>query len=336
VQSDASSPLFPAGAVINSEAEGFEQAASVAVKWNVETTQLQKGTYRFSTRAVHTPALQLGRTWRSLGTRLGGAIPQGTVVLAFALNPGARVQFRGRQVQAGEMIVQEDTCGLDFSFMDEIDVVTVAVSREELDRQAMCLWQKPFPVRSRTGILSFSGIGSLDRAGQGLTSMLEEALEEPGRLAEPARALALENAALDGLLGQLEDHCKAAGSVDRHKVARRAAAILHDRCREDLSMADLCEAVFANRRTLHLGFLELYGIPPMKYLCALRLCRVRRAIMDARDPDVRVTDVAMTWGFSHLGRFSASYRSFFGELPSADRILAAPDARPCCDILWRS
>ena len=328
-----SSPLFPAGAAVTCEADGIEQAASAAVRWNMETTQLQKGAYRFSIRGVHTRSLQLARTWRSLGTHLGGTIPASTVMLAFALNSAARVQFRGRQVQTREVIVQEDSCGLDFSFMNEIDIVTIAVSREELDRRATALWQKPFPTQSRTGILRFSGIEASERAGQELASLLEEALEEPGQLAEPAVAHSLENAVLDGLLGQLEDHCKAAGSVDRHRAARRAAAILHERCREDLSMADLCEAVRANRRTLHLGFLELYGIPPMKYLRALRLCRVRREILASRDPDVRVTEVALAWGFSHLGRFSAAYKSFFRELPSVNRIIASSDPKSCCDFL---
>ena len=329
------SHLFPAGLAINCEAESFEEAAAAAVKWNMETTQLQKGTYRFSTHAVHTPALQLGRTWRSLGTRIGGAIPSGTVVLAFALNPDARMQFRGRRVQAGEMIVQEDTCGLDFSFINEIDIMTLAVSREELDRRALALWQKPFPKQSRTGVLRFSGFGASERAGRGLSSLLREAMAGPGQFAKPATAHALENAALDSLLLRIEDHCKAAGSFDRHQAARRSATILHNRCREELSMSDLCEAVRANRRTLHMGFLELYGIPPMKYLRALRLCGARRSILAAQDPDVRVTDIAMAWGFTHLGRFSAAYRGFFGELPSTDKILAAPEARRCCDVLWK-
>ena len=310
--------LFPAGAVINCECEGFEQAAAVALRWNVETAQLQRGVYRFSTCGVHTSTLQIARTWRSLGTRLGGKIPPGSVVLAFALNPGAQVQFRGRQVNKSELIVQDDTCGLDFSFMNEIDIVTLAVRRDELDRRAMSLWQKPFPLQNRTGVLRFSEVGARELAGQRLSALLEEELKNPGRLAQPTHARALENAALDTLLGQIDDRCKAIGTVDRHKAARRAAGILHDRCREDISITDLCGAVGANRRTLHLGFLELYGIPPMKYLRALRLCRARREILAPRDPDVRVTDVAMTWGFSHLGRFSASYRAFFGKLPSAE------------------
>ena len=315
--------LFPVGMTINCKAKSYEEAAATAIQWNMETTQLQKGTYQFSTRAVHTPALQLGRTWRSLGTRIGGAIPSGTVVLAFALNPDARMQFRGRLVKAGEMIVQEDSCGLDFSFMGEIDIVTIAVSREELDRRARGLWNKPFPVHDRTGILRFSKAGASERVGRGLSSSLGTALENPGKFARPSVAHALENAVLDTLLGQLEDHSKAAGTVDRHKAARRAASFLHERCKEGLSITDLCEAVSANRRTLHLGFLELYGIPPMQYLRAFRLCGVRRSILASQDPDVRVTDIAMAWGFTHLGRFSAAYRAFFGELPSANRMSGA-------------
>lgn len=84
-------------------------------------------------------------------------------------------------------------------------------------------------------------------------------------------------------------------------------------------MSGLCESVGANRRTLHLGFRELYGIAPMKYLQALRLCKVREQILKSPDPDLNVTDVATSWGFNHLGRFAGAYRAFFGELPSTDK-----------------
>jgi AraC family ethanolamine operon transcriptional activator len=98
---------------------------------------------------------------------------------------------------------------------------------------------------------------------------------------------------------------------------------MHDLCKEEISITALCEAVGANRRTLHLGFMELYGIPPMKYLRALRLCQVRRDILRSDNPNLKVTDVAMAWGFNHLGRFSGAYRDFFGGLPSKEI------ARPC-------
>ena len=34
------------------------------------------------------------------------------------------------------------------------------------------------------------------------------------------------------------------------------------------------------------------------------------------EPKESVTEIAMTWGFSHMGRFSVEYRRRFGEIPS--------------------
>ena len=104
----------------------------------------------------------------------------------------------------------------------------------------------------------------------------------------------------------------------RQKIARKAEEYLRTCCRDPISISDLCAAVGTTRRTLHLGFVELYGVPPMHYLRAIRLRGAREDLINARRRDVRVADVAMKWGFEHLGRFALSYRDFFGALPSAD------------------
>ncbi len=56
----------------------------------------------------------------------------------------------------------------------------------------------------------------------------------------------------------------------------------------------------------------------MKYLLAVRLTGARRELLQRKDRNIGVTDIATAWGFSHLGRFSASYRQYFGTLPSSD------------------
>ncbi len=313
--------LFPAGAKIDVTADSYEMAAAVALKWNIETTQLERGRYRFSIKAVHTPLIQVARSWRSLGTRLDGNVPQGTAVLAFALNPKAGLQFRGRKVESHDLIVQEDTRGLDFSFIGEIDILTIAVCREELDRRALAQWGKAFPCEGRRGILRFATQPNMRRAGHKIAGGLAGALGNPFPLSQAQAGLQFNNLILETVFDSLEDQSTALGSVDRHRAAKRAVDFLHGHCREDISMTDLCEAAKANRRTLHLGFLELYGIAPMKYLRALRLCGVRREIQNSRDKNIRVTDIAMAWGFNHLGRFSNYYKTFFGDLPSVQKTL---------------
>jgi AraC-like DNA-binding protein len=49
----------------------------------------------------------------------------------------------------------------------------------------------------------------------------------------------------------------------------------------------------------------------------VRLDHVRTELLHSDPAEVRVTEVAMRWGFFHQSRFAQQYRDRFGELPSA-------------------
>jgi transcriptional regulator GlxA family with amidase domain len=84
-----------------------------------------------------------------------------------------------------------------------------------------------------------------------------------------------------------------------------------------LTTASLAAAAGVSARTLQAGFAQELGCAPSAFIRELRLEQVH-ADLAAADPasGMRVTDVAMRWGFSHLGRFSSTYYRRFGELPS--------------------
>ena len=48
----------------------------------------------------------------------------------------------------------------------------------------------------------------------------------------------------------------------------------------------------------------------------IKLGRVRAELLRSDPSKVRVTDVAMRWGFVHPSRFAEQYREQFDELPS--------------------
>ena len=52
----------------------------------------------------------------------------------------------------------------------------------------------------------------------------------------------------------------------------------------------------------------------MALLRELRLQRAHDELLSA-GPGAQVTDIALRWGFCHLGRFSQSYLQAFGESP---------------------
>ena len=107
---------------------------------------------------------------------------------------------------------------------------------------------------------------------------------------------------------------------------RRAEALILTQPERPFTVNSLARAVGLSSRSLSRGFQCLRGYGPMAAVRRARLERVRLDLLTAA-PHQSVTDLAMRWGFYHLGRFSGLYAAHFGELPSATRRRASPDVR---------
>lgn len=83
-----------------------------------------------------------------------------------------------------------------------------------------------------------------------------------------------------------------------------------------IGIADVVESAGVSVRTLHHGFRSAHGVAPMTWLKHRRLERVRQELWAAGPGATSVTEVALRWGFAHLGRFALDYRARFGEPPS--------------------
>lgn len=87
---------------------------------------------------------------------------------------------------------------------------------------------------------------------------------------------------------------------------------------EAITPERLAEIAGVSVRSLFLGFQRYRGISPMKFLRELRLHRVRDELLLAPE-GTTVTEIALRWGFYHLGRFAQEYRALFGQSPSQTR-----------------
>jgi AraC-like DNA-binding protein len=96
---------------------------------------------------------------------------------------------------------------------------------------------------------------------------------------------------------------------------RRAIDYIEAHLEQAITVADLVAATGVAGRTLFMHFKNSRGISPMRYLRNARLRRVRQALLRS-DADANVTEIAMSLGFTHMGRFSVVYRRHFGESPS--------------------
>lgn len=102
--------------------------------------------------------------------------------------------------------------------------------------------------------------------------------------------------------------------VPRHVLL--AEQFMQEHARQAPTLSALARSAGVSVRTLNAAFRAYRGSTPMQALREMHLSGVRAELL-VTDTDTRVRDVAEAWGYAHLGMFAASYRSRFGESPSA-------------------
>ncbi len=93
-------------------------------------------------------------------------------------------------------------------------------------------------------------------------------------------------------------------------------AYIDNNIREAITPEALAKATNLNIRTMYERFKHHQGISPMAYVKKLKLEKARQELKKAHLTGKSVTDIAMEFQFTHLGRFSAEYKKEYHELPS--------------------
>jgi AraC family transcriptional regulator, ethanolamine operon transcriptional activator len=99
------------------------------------------------------------------------------------------------------------------------------------------------------------------------------------------------------------------------RICRLVDEFIHNSTVEIPSNADIAAAAGVTIRTLHNAMTAVKGMSLQKFVMLNRLWAVRAALVRASPEDL-IKTIALDHGFWHLGRFSRTYRAFFGESPS--------------------
>jgi len=137
-----------------------------------------------------------------------------------------------------------------------------------------------------------------------------DSLMRDGQSARPAIQTLL------AMLIQTVDIRERAQRSARAWYVKRAEAFMVEKLSSPIGICDVVANSGVSMRTLYHGFRSCHGVAPMTWLKQQRLSRVHDELRLADPGAVNVTEVAMRWGFFHLGRFASDYRARFGLLPS--------------------
>lgn len=80
---------------------------------------------------------------------------------------------------------------------------------------------------------------------------------------------------------------------------------------------ELANTAGVSIRSLSRAFEKQYGLGPMAFLRQRRLDACYSQLRGSEPGAITVTEVAMSYGFGHVGKFAITYKKTFGESPSA-------------------
>lgn len=281
--------------------------------WDFEHFQLVRGRYQSSMQVLQTENLQLSLARHSIGTLERGAPPQGACTITLPDVNHAPLYFCGDRLK-------KDYCptmlpGEEFEALCQGPnrFINIVVNRSLLDRESRTLTGLPFAALTRQKLLK---IPCLDQ--QALATQLTLLLRRLTMDALPGGgARRLERQIVKQVLCSIQP--PGSGETcprlpERRRAAWKAEQVIRKNLRQLPDINQLSNIVGCAVRTLHLGFKERYGLTPGRYGRILALHAARRDLCSL--PWGRtIADVALRWGFHHLGRFSRYYKNLFDELP---------------------
>ncbi len=102
----------------------------------------------------------------------------------------------------------------------------------------------------------------------------------------------------------------------RDRSVSHALALMHESPARDWSVEELGQRVGMSRSALHERFVELVGVPPIKYLVQWRMQVAARLLLDTRAP---IASIALDVGYESEPAFTRAFKREVGQPPGAWR-----------------
>lgn len=139
---------------------------------------------------------------------------------------------------------------------------------------------------------------------------LERSPKAMALLAEAALRLVFENVP-HRYSGRL--HGRLLTVAPRHVIA--AMDFMHANIHLPITVIDIAAAAGTSERSLYNGFTLFRDTTPIAYLRQIRLQAVH-AELSLSQNRLPIREVALKWGFCHMGRFAMQYKAAYGVKPS--------------------
>ncbi|QHA82028.1 helix-turn-helix domain-containing protein [Pseudomonas mediterranea] len=278
------------------DASEVDQHKQVIPGWSQEYTQMSPGAFRGRTVYVQMDGLEVFEEHMNLRVEQEFHSPVDSLVFSFDMNEST-------------LYLLNETTRNTWVTPENYRELSVVIKRSDL-----ALGDNLFEIDHLVLRPLHSRYCSL--FAKWMSSALGQVASDPSRIElQNLRAQILEDCSFileQGLEVGPRDNVKAAQAKE---IIQRVIERVNDSPQDNVPVVELADAAGVSIRRLQHVFREYSGMSPMQWLRVRRLNSVRRDLMRSCAHETTVCEVAMRWSFWHLGRFSESYRSLFGEHP---------------------
>lgn len=298
----------------DSRSTDIDEHAAALPGWEQCYTQLDSGPFRGSLTQVDLPGVSLFTEDTNLKLRQEVVPPKNSIVFGFPLAGSAPALYRGHPVGTGSVLVVAGSAPSEVICQERMNVAAVVLDLDKAESWGFDGDSDAFRPPTSTALAAPAGLACglwIQSLIDDLTSIAPVLNDETALFGLPA----LIAARCLALIGGSESRQDLSPS-QRYRIVAEARAMVEGADADLPALPVIARRLGVSVRTLEYCFAETLGLSPTQFIRITRLNGARRDLKAAITGEATVADIAMKWGFWHLGRFSAAYRDLFGESPS--------------------
>nr|WP_175944072.1 helix-turn-helix domain-containing protein [Burkholderia pyrrocinia] len=287
--------------------------------WNQRYDQIGSGAYRSVVKHAVLDGIELFQEAANVRIIQRGQLPPGHTVFGMPLTGSGAFAFGGARIERGTMVMARGGAPFELHSPDDMSLIGVVVDAELLQQVEDAADVRLDAATLRRGVVDLP-TAVLMRASVRIATQLERVLSSPDTFGDPRAQRELRgdigNMLVDLLTYRMPEPSNRLTHACRADIVRRVHDYVIDHPEAPVDVLSLCAQLRVSRRTMQNSFQSVVQTSPLHYVRSLRLSQVRRMLLDTRQADLPIGDVAARWGFIHLGHFANAYKAQFGELPS--------------------
>ena len=292
--------IFQPGLIVNQEFYDYSALKESAKNWLI----LLK--YRFDTGefygrhdGVQLHNLQFGHSERHEGSMFKGLSPKDCLTIAILQKNSGRVCVNCLKMELDDIVIIDDSRPYHFVSSHSTLLALVSIRKSLVEKEMPWLMDG----------INKKFIDTNSIFSNTIEKEWKRILKEPTLLDNLHEIHNLEKKitqaikdSLHGQTGYITSLTK--GEIKAFEVKDFLLGSLH----ENISIQSISDQFNVSDRTLSNSFKSLFGMTPKHFIKLLKLNHTHEDLQLADPKTTNVTNIAMKWGFSHLGRFSNEYR----------------------------